>query len=887
MFHHRTRTRNALAAMLFSASLAATGDASAATGKVYEFASGLDGWTLVAGSGAALSQSGGALVQTLVNPGTTVFTPVIFAGASYDGNVYKHFAMKVTVTGAPPGTFDCTLRSYTNQFHTQSFPLRNGTQVVRVAMNHVGTVSSLELDMPGSGLYASYQGMVIRIHWIAVTDEPQFRGMAPESLDPDNPANADGLALADDDRGLLPGALPDYFLTPAPVEYGFGTTVGSDGSVYFGQYSGEVYRVHPDSHGKITLFSRVSQPYKLAPSLFSLHMSASGQLYAGNVDTDEVRRVSDNALIFGGAGGQDPMQITEDGAGNLYVAWQGFGGGAGRVQKRTPAGAISDVDTGVHLPQGVAVSGGDLYHVNHTRTDPRCDPEITGTPLTDFTGGLAGSGRLSLAPGAVTAAGGTLASYWRARGMTTDARSDSPFHDQIYVVEEANAWDQGNSARITRYDPVTDTVTTVVQGLDYPEFPDHSAHDGRVYFTLARDRRGAAFDPGATFSPANSGSAVVPMSIHGGTWDPQASGQTITLSDPAHPGDELVIEGKLTPTAGAGVVSGWLRVPDAYFPAIDKAETCADGCFAVPDVAVGSSFGKMKAVVLPLRGHREKPRWPAVDCGLQANPEFDESPDEYVVFFQWAHAGVAPGSSLLIGPGKLQLSDTFNAGFNGRTCTGEVPAPGSPALSVEGLHGNSPRAWPHWLWALHKDGNAWAPYPGGSTNGSALGMTQSVSTTADWGIPYNLSSDFIVQADWVQTTDRVDITASNVASSIAGSKGISVFFRASGGALPEVGIYNAGVGEFAAVDHISGEAIRSGVGVGTWHNYAVRFDLTGKYLSLFVDEELRGVVNLTTFRGGAFLSKIDATTNDHVNVGYAQTTYGQPVWSDNFQVGTP
>src|ERR1041384_5288144 len=76
-----------------------------ADGQLYEFSSSLDGWTTLPQTGAVLAASGGALVQTAIDPAPAAFGPVIFAGASYDGDRYRQLAMKVTVTGAPAGAF--------------------------------------------------------------------------------------------------------------------------------------------------------------------------------------------------------------------------------------------------------------------------------------------------------------------------------------------------------------------------------------------------------------------------------------------------------------------------------------------------------------------------------------------------------------------------------------------------------------------------------------------------------------------------------------------------------------------------------------------------------------------------------------------------------------
>ena len=65
---------------------------------------------------------------------------------------------------------------------------------------------------------------------------------------------------------------------------------------------------------------------------------------------------------------------------------------------------------------------------------------------------------------------------------------------------------------------------------------------------------------------------------------------------------------------------------------------------------------------------------------------------------------------------------------------------------------------------------------------------------------------------------------------------------------------------------------------GTWHNYAVEFNRNDDTVSFYVDEALRGSINVTTFNGGTF----SAYENLNVAVGVG----GYRGWLDNFQIGT-
>ena len=247
--------------------------------------------------------------------------------------------------------------------------------------------------------------------------------------------------------------------------------------------------------------------------------------------------------------------------------------------------------------------------------------------------------------------------------------------------------------------------------------------------------------------------------------------------------------------------------------------------------------------------------------------------------FAVAWGGVVVGGSSLVA--GLDYSDSFaltaNGGIPGRVVNA-YPV-NLPGINVEGNHGNPAQDWNNGHWSISADANAipgGTPYPGGSGAGSATGMTQKGGGSGDWGIDYGLRNQFVVQTDFVQTTDRVDITAGTTRDTIGNAGNLSVFFRASGTPYGQIGVYNPAVGE-----HNTG--FTSGIAApGAWHNYAVQYNLDARVLAFYVDETWRGSVDLDTFAGGAFSGV--AVSNATVGAGYAGGDRG---WSDNFQVGPP
>ena len=248
-----------------------------------------------------------------------------------------------------------------------------------------------------------------------------------------------------------------------------------------------------------------------------------------------------------------------------------------------------------------------------------------------------------------------------------------------------------------------------------------------------------------------------------------------------------------------------------------------------------------------------------------------------------AHAaGVSVGSSTLIA--ALQYSDSFTIGAGAtvpaRTGYGAQTFPLPAGVdAVENTYGNPAAAWGSLPFSIATDASNFptggSPYPGGSGAGSATGFTQR-GGGGDWSIPYDLSNDFVIQFDYVQQTDRVDISIGTTGSNIFGAGNLNIFIRTTADPLfPEIGIFNPGVGEFNT-------GLTSGIGsANQWNNYALRVNIPAQTLEVFTNETSRGVINLATLNGGAYAPFL---SNDFVGIGGSGN---DRQWSDNFQVGLP
>ena len=168
---------------------------------------------------------------------------------------------------------------------------------------------------------------------------------------------------------------------------------------------------------------------------------------------------------------------------------------------------------------------------------------------------------------------------------------------------------------------------------------------------------------------------------------------------------------------------------------------------------------------------------------------------------------------------------------------------------------------------------AYAGYPAFPSNtgntGAASGMAQ-----ADAGgvvsIAYGKRNDYVVQADfdWNSSSGAYISSMAAPGSAPSATGGLSVYFTKGS----QISLYN-GVTQTA-----------TGIDTGilptdtSWHNFAVGFNKTAGSLSVYVDQSLKGTLDLNTFAGGAYASYSNAA----VGVG---SSAGTRIWLDNFQVG--
>jgi hypothetical protein len=241
--------------------------------------------------------------------------------------------------------------------------------------------------------------------------------------------------------------------------------------------------------------------------------------------------------------------------------------------------------------------------------------------------------------------------------------------------------------------------------------------------------------------------------------------------------------------------------------------------------------------------------------------------------------GVAVGKSKLIR--QLHYSDSFTIGGGAVSAERQgygaqtYPLPFGVDL-VESSYGNPEQSWGSGPFSIATDAANFptgvAPYPGTSGAGSDTGFTQR-GGAGDWSLPYGLSDDFVVQFDYVQQPDRVDVTFGPSGGGIGDPGNISLFFRTSGHALAQVGLYSPGVGEF---DTGLTTAIAA---PNTWNNYAVRVSLVDRTIEVFTNQVSRGVIDLKLVRDGAYAGLM---ANEFIGIGGAGN---DRQWSDNFQVG--
>jgi hypothetical protein len=255
--------------------------------------------------------------------------------------------------------------------------------------------------------------------------------------------------------------------------------------------------------------------------------------------------------------------------------------------------------------------------------------------------------------------------------------------------------------------------------------------------------------------------------------------------------------------------------------------------------------------------------------------------------------GAPVGSSSLIG--ALDYSDTFTGFANGSPNSARVYVPAIqpvPAYLVENTYGHplvnfrsQTQAPDVAEFSFAADGpglpglvDGSPTYPGSSGAGSDTGFTQT-GNNLDYGVPFGFRTRYVVQVDAVASSDRIDITTGGIPGTIFQGNSLSIFFRGDGSG--NASFFNG------AVDTPIRNFIPSfNTGLtndGKWHNYAVLFDQIAKTVEIYVDEQSKGTIDLTTFNGGLYQDFSNAAVGVGGGLGGGQNR----TWTDNFQVGAP
>lgn len=256
-------------------------------------------------------------------------------------------------------------------------------------------------------------------------------------------------------------------------------------------------------------------------------------------------------------------------------------------------------------------------------------------------------------------------------------------------------------------------------------------------------------------------------------------------------------------------------------------------------------------------------------------------------------SGVTVGNSSLIS--TLEFSDTFTGNADGGANVARIymaAVQPAAAYGVENTYGNPAQNFQsasvgagqaEFSFAADGPGlpglvDGSPTYPGSSGAGSATGFTQT-GGNLDYGLVYGLRTNYVVQADFVATSDRIDFTSAPAPGSIFQANSLSIFIRGDGSG--NASLYNGTTDTPLQTEYPN---FHTGLtNDGLWHNYAVEFDQTAKTVEIFVDEQSKGVIDLTTFAGGLYQNFSNAAVGAGAGLGAGQNR----TWSDNFQVGGP
>jgi len=407
----------------------------------------------------------------------------------------------------------------------------------------------------------------------------------------------------------------------AEAHYSFGTTVARDGVVLFTEFNRrEIKRWNP-IHETSDVWHA-----KQTPGMFGLTANTTGDVFVGidlgdNGNPSKVLRIAANgteAHIIEGI--TRPRQLACDGTGNLFVALEG-----GKILKWDHAtGTTTELMSARPPVNGIAIGPDSSVYVSEYATfkhmaEGYSRPESPGVVKVRRPDGTIN----------VLASG-----FWRARGIALSGA-------QLYLCTEANREDHGNSGRLVRIDTLTGALKTLIDKLDYPQFPSADAQE-RIYFTLGRDNKLMLYDPASPFQITLSPAPDVQRAIvRGGhiTWTPVDAGTSFTIQTQSR-----TLQGFLHPDESAAFMDGYLDVlanrfdlnTSQLYNTFDR-EHPSPGIFELPSVQATCASGTITVQVLPLRCHHGQ-RWPMQNAGAPNEspaPGFSEQPEAFRFYFHW------------------------------------------------------------------------------------------------------------------------------------------------------------------------------------------------------------------------------------------------------------
>ena len=366
-----------------------------------------------------------------------------------------------------------------------------------------------------------------------------------------------------------------------------------------------------------------------------------------------------------------PRQMTVDALGRVFVVLENSPAGVLRIDPATGEAVMVVSPEEAATPQGVAVAAsGDIFFSDYGSTAAAADP--AGHGVLAGVAQSAGSLRVKRAAGGAVE---TLATgVWRARGIALD----SPSGD-VFIVSEANAWDQGSSGSVWRWRASDGALLLIAAGLDYPQFPVLGGAKGdQLFVPLARHNFIARIDTSSQarpFVPAAGAPAGVDVAVSGGAWLLTGGGAAAAAAKAAAAAaaaaaatspilslrcerGALALSGPFSADAAGATVSAWVRVPAALLPTVDGGRQ-KDGYpgfvreYALPRcacaIAGGGSSGAAACSVLAEAEHAHSgARWPMLAAYVggdrrflsrsfpagasEGAAAFSEAPAAYLVF---------------------------------------------------------------------------------------------------------------------------------------------------------------------------------------------------------------------------------------------------------------